>query len=308
MNFIFTKHRLAFLISCLAAFVMLIHTGCDKFDGEQTVPSYIRVDSLDFITEYTTQGTSVQSFVDVWVYVDDDLIGGFEMPATIPILSEGIHRLDLRPGIKLNGISETRSPYPCITPVIFEEFELIKDSVREVTGTSEYYSNAVFVWMEDFEDASLAIHPTSSSDTGMVRTQPAGAPGAFIDVESQYSGISYLDKTRNFLELVSDDGNGQGFVFDRGDFVFLEIHFKTDVPILVGAYIKKTDNTVEDRAFLVINTSDTWKKIYINFTPMVNETNDAENFKIYLQAQLGTADAAAEVLLDNIKLVTRPNL
>ena len=41
---------------------------------------------------------------------------------------------------------------------------------------------------------------------------------------------------------------------------------------------------------------------------MVNETNDAENFKIYLQAQLGATDAAAVVLLDNIKLVTRPNL
>jgi hypothetical protein len=308
MNLLFTKHKLSSLISWLSAAIVFIFIGCDKFQGEQTIPSYIHVDSLSFVTEYATQGTVEQNFVDVWVYVDDDLIGGFEVPATIPILSEGIHRLDLRPGIKLNGISDTRAPYPCITPVIIEEFELIKDSVIPVTGTSEYYGNAVFVWMEDFEDASLAIHSTSSSDTNIARTSPAGAPGAFLNAESQYSGICHLDKNRDFLELVSDDGNGQGFVIDRGDFVFLEIHYRTDVPILVGLYISLSDNTVQDRAFIVINSSDTWNKIYVNFTPVVNETLDAENFKIYLQAQLGTMETSAEVLLDNIKLVTRPNL
>ncbi len=47
-----------------------------------------------------------------------------------------------------------------------------------------------FVWMEDFEDASLAIHESANSDTVMVRTEPAGAPEALIDDYSQYSGIT----------------------------------------------------------------------------------------------------------------------
>lgn len=292
----------------ISAILGIISAGCDKFDGDQTIPSYLQIDSIGFITDYSTQGTADQGFVDAWVFVDDDLIGGFEMPATIPVLAEGRHKLEIRPGIKLNGISDTRAPNPCIKPLVFNNFEFLKDSVVTAYGSTSYWENSVFVWMEDFEDASLAIHATEDSDTNISRTQPAGSPDAFPGEDSQYSGVSYLDLNRNYLELVSDDGNGQGFVFDRGDFVFLEMHFKTDLPILVGLYILTLDNIIEDRAFLVINPSDYWKKIYINFTPIVNETVNAVNFKIYFQAEAVPGNLSGKVLLDNIKLVTRPNL
>jgi hypothetical protein len=304
-----SPNPVSFIIQMLIPVIFLAtSSGCDKFEGTQTVPAYLQIDSVGFTTDYSTQGTGDQNFSDIWVFVDDDLIGGFEMPATIPVLAEGPHKLEIRPGIKLNGISETRAPYPCIKPLIYDSFEFLADSVVKAYGTTSYWENAVFVWMEDFEDASLAIHETTASDTNISRTQPAGSSQAYIDEDSQYSGISYLDTGRDFLELVSDDGNGQGFVFDRGDYVFMELHYKTDVKVLVGFYILTMDNTVEDRAFLVINNTDEWKKIYINFTPIVNETVDAVNFKVYFQAFLDPGDDSAMVLLDNIKLVTRPNL
>jgi hypothetical protein len=287
--------------------ILMYLSGCDKFDGDQTIPSYLQVDSISFTCDYSSQGTLDQNLVDIWVYVDDDLIGGFEMPATIPILSEGMHKLELRPGIKLNGISDTRAPYPCIEPIIYEDFTLIPDSTVKAGGTSTYMNNTQFVWMEDFEDPSLAIHETASSDTNITRTE-ASAPGAFIDENSQYSGISHLTTTRDFLELVSDDGNGQGFVFDRGDFIFLEMNYKFDAPVLIGLYIELYTGTIEDRAFVVVNNSEDWKKIYINFTPIVNESVDAENFKIYFQAFLPAGDESASFMFDNLKLVTRPNL
>ncbi|NTV84545.1 MAG: hypothetical protein HGA23_09650, partial [Bacteroidales bacterium] len=72
--------------------VILMISGCDKFEGGQTVPSYLKIDSIGFVTDNDLQGTNSQKITDVWVYVDDDLIGGFEMPATIPVLAEGIHK------------------------------------------------------------------------------------------------------------------------------------------------------------------------------------------------------------------------
>lgn len=282
--------------------------SCDKFEGDQTIPAYLRIDSLNFITENSIQGTSRQQFADAWIFVDDDLIGGFEMPFTAPVLAEGAHKLEIRPGIILNGISDTRAPYPCIQPIMINDYNFIIDSIRSVTGTTTYYSNAEFVWMEDFEDASLAIMKSNNSDTGIFRTEPAGAPGAFIDEFSRYSGISYLDSHRQYLQLVSDDGNGQGFVLDRGDFIFLELHYRNNIPLVIGVYIKKQDNTIEERSFLIVNQSEDWNKIYVNFTPIVNETIDAVNYKIYIEAQLLDLADNGYVMLDNIKLVTRPNL
>jgi hypothetical protein len=162
--------------------------------------------------------------------------------------------------------------------------------------------------MENFEDPSLAIRKSPNSDTGIVRTQPANAPGAFIDEYSLYSGISYLDEDHPYLQLTSDNGNGEGFAFDRGDFIFLELNYKNNIPLVVGVYMTLTDNTVEERPFLIVNTTDEWNKIYINFTPIVNETVDALTYMFYIEAQLTDETESATVLLDNIKLVTRPNL
>jgi hypothetical protein len=299
-------NRLKYLI--LIVFALIYLSGCDKFEGDQTVASYIRIDTIGFVTDNDMQGTANQHIVDAWVYVDDDLIGGFELPALVPILKEGVHKLEIMPGILLNGISDTRTPYPCLQPVIIDEFTLVPDSIRVVQVTSSYYSNAEFVWMEDFEDASLAIRKTADSDTGIVRTEPAGAPEAFIDDFSQYSGISYLDDSSNYLQLVSDDGNGAGFVFDRGDFIFLELNYKNNIPLVIGVYITLTDNSVEERPFLIVNPTDEWNKIYVNFTPIVNETVNASSYAFYFEAQLPDETGSAFVMLDNIKLVTRPNL
>jgi hypothetical protein len=294
----------------LLALVVLsfFSTGCDKFEGDQTVPSYLYVDSIGFFSDNDVQGSSNQKIVDVWVYVDDDIIGGFEMPATIPVLAEGAHKLEIRAGILLNGISETRAPNPCWKPVVFESFNFTPDSITKTSGTSSYFENAEFVWMENFEDASLAIKKSNNSDTGIVRTQPANSPDAFTEDFSLFSGISFLDKDRNYVQLVSDDGNNQGFVFDRGDFIFLELNYKNDVPMVVGVYIKLMDNTIEERPFLIISPSNVWNKIYVNFTPMVNETVDAVSYTIYIEADLPAGTDHAQITLDNIKLVTRPNL
>ena len=47
--------------------------GCDKFEGDQTIPSYIRVDSFKAITDYGIQGTSNQDIVDVSQFITGEL-------------------------------------------------------------------------------------------------------------------------------------------------------------------------------------------------------------------------------------------
>jgi hypothetical protein len=279
--------------------------GCDKFEGDQTVPSYLKIDSILFISDNELEGTNNQKISDAWVYIDDDLIGGFELPALIPVLKEGPHKVEIRPGIILNGISDTRAPYPCIQPVIIETVELFPDSIVTLSLTSNYYDNSEFVWMEDFEDASLAIKASQNSDTALYRTN---GDLAYRDIFSEFSGISYVDTANSFVQLVSVESNNQGLVFDRGDFIFLEINYRNNIPIVVGVYIKLMDNTVQQRSFLIINPTEEWNKIYVNFTPIVNETTDAVYYNVYFEAQQQDDVENDFIMLDNIKLVTRPNL
>ena len=55
-------------------FLIIIFTSCDKFQGDQTVPAYLSIDSISFVTDNDLQGTDNQKIADVWVYVDDEII------------------------------------------------------------------------------------------------------------------------------------------------------------------------------------------------------------------------------------------
>jgi hypothetical protein len=283
--------------------------GCDKFEGGQEVPAYLDIREIQFTADNQTQGTDKQNITDAWVYVDDQLVGGFEIPAVFPVLASGPHKVEIRAGIKLNGISDTRAPYPLAKPIILEGFDFEVDSILPVSGLeTEYLSNVEFHWMEDFEDQNLSLKANSGSDTNIYRTSPPGSPDAFVDEYSLFSGLAVLEGQRSYLLIESDDGNGEGFVLDKGDFIFLEVHCKTGIPLLVGMAIRYTSGEIERRPYIYLNSSEDWNKVYINFTPVVNESAGAENFKIYFEAAQGDGASATRIMLDNIKLLSRPNL
>ena len=73
----------------------------------QEIPSYIKINEYSL---YTTarQGSNSENISDIWLYADDQLIGTFELPATIPILLEGETTLKIFSGKKDKGISEIR--------------------------------------------------------------------------------------------------------------------------------------------------------------------------------------------------------
>jgi hypothetical protein len=241
--------------------------------------------------------------------VDDQLIGGFEMPATVPILALGPSKIELRPGVILNGISSTRAPYPYFEPIIYEDRQLTPDSIVNLHNIqTAYRDNTDFIWMEDFEDAALAIKPFSQSDTGIYRTDPAAHPDAFTQGGSEYSGVVYLDGERPWMLLKSNDGNDSGFPLGQGDFIFLELHFKSDIDMVVGMLIEQFDGTLKQRPYIGLNATDEWKKFYLNFTPLVNEEVGAREFTVYFESYHDDTQSTSRVFLDNIKLLSRQNL
>jgi len=107
-----------FIIILSLIFLVSLSTSCRKFDGDQTIPAFIRIDTISLTSDYFTEGANTHNISDAWVYVNDQIIGAFELPALIPVLAKGTNKLEIRPGIKLNGISSTRAPYPFYKPFI----------------------------------------------------------------------------------------------------------------------------------------------------------------------------------------------
>ena len=91
---------------------------CRKFEGSQTIPSYIHIDSITVNCDYFVYGANTSKITDAWVAIDDDIIGCFELPSTFPVLKKGPHKVSIYGGIKRDGISATRAPYPFYKPLV----------------------------------------------------------------------------------------------------------------------------------------------------------------------------------------------
>ena len=111
------------------------------------MPAYIKIDTIKLDTYYPEQGSKSANITDAWVYVNDNLVGVFELPALLPVLHRGPNKLQIYPGIKLNGISSTRVPYPFYQPVVYDDFNFVEDSVHEMNNVvTTYYPNS-FCWV-----------------------------------------------------------------------------------------------------------------------------------------------------------------
>ncbi len=259
--------------------------SCNKKDLEAEIPAYITINNFSFTTNYSTQGTNSHYFSDAWVYLDDELLGIYELPVTFPVLKTGTAKIQVYPGIKENGISERRSRY-LFTKPHEESITLEANKTTEVNPASSYFSSVNFSWKEDFETASLPFTYAATSDTTMFKTN--------TDVfEGNYSGKVFLTSNMDFYECSTPKLTGLPAF---GNSIFMELNFKTNQPVLVGMYADSYQI-----GLFYLNTSDDWKKIYLNLTEGFQSNPNASEYKIFFGFQSKVTNP--EFLIDNIKIL-----
>lgn len=298
--------------SYFVSLILVLSLGsCHKFEGNQTVPAYLRIDTMAVVCDYHTYGATTHNFTDAWVYVDDNIVGCFELPATFPVLAEGPHKVSVIPGIKVNGISQTRSQYPFMAAAVFQDFNLVKDSIRTLVPQFTYYPNGDNLhvrWMEDFDGGSVSLHPTSTSDTTINRVS---GPLAWHDPEgihSTYSGKVVL--TADSLNFCVASGE-----FDdlptKGSACMLEMDYKCSDTCLVGLFYQNNSKIVQYPILRLRPTGESgvepvrWNKIYVNIGPYCVENEGADYFKVYLSSWSNRNEGNQYFYFDNLKLIFR---
>lgn len=273
----------------------LFTSGCQKL-SEDEIPSYLAVDTIS-VKVNSMQGTASQNIFDTWVYADNDLIGGFELPARMPILKAGTTELTIFAGIKLNGINETRVPYPFYES-IKKTVSLVRDSVIDLGHLKFSYEDGTkFAWLENFEQYNITVDSTARSEVNLVRTYVPELAAAYPFELNEYAAKVVIPSDSLIFESISHDS----FKLPTdGSSVFLEMNYKTNNAFTVGIVANGT--VASQKAVLVINPNNNWNKIYINLTPSVSAST-ASSFRIYFSAMKSTDEDEAIIMFDNLKLL-----
>ena len=277
------RHRSYFVVIC-ALFVLL---GSCSRKGD--VPAYIHIDHIDLTTDAVTQGSNSARITDAWVYVDGQLIGTFELPATFPVLAEGTHEIKIRGGIKQSGISSSRVQYP-FYKFYSTSVNLIPGNVTNVQPVVSYFPATTFSWLEDFESPGTTINPGPFVTDTMIVQQNA------VVFEGSKSGAVILDNGKAIFYASS----ATGYSLPQGEqSSWLELDYKTNNAFTVGVLTNHA--SFESFPTITLYPTDTWNKIYIDLSAEVSAHNGP--YYIFFSMVKTSGVSIPQLYIDNIKLV-----
>ncbi len=283
-------HRIVLFLS------VVVLTACSIFDKEEVAPGFVRITDVNVNTILLNEGEGTYNITDVQVFANEQFVGAFELPATVPILEKGPVRLSVNAGIKNNGISSNRIIYPFYEPLLLNvnlEPGLITPLNQTETATFEYFPSGLIFNIEGFESIGNAILPTAASTATFTTTNdPAevrSGTGAGKIVLAE--GSSYFFATTTW----------QLPVLPRGRTMYLEIDFKGTAPLEVGVF---TTNPITAKTFAIgLLPKDEYTKVYIEVTDEVSQQISMSGIKFYFEAVLQPGQIEATIFIDNFKFI-----
>jgi hypothetical protein len=279
-----------YLLFFLTAFIV----SCTKNNEN---PSWIHIDTWDLQSNKTNkEGILTQNFSNAYVLIDDKIIGFFELPITIPILSDGAKKIEIYPAILNNGISATKTYYPFCEPYK-ANITLSRNQTITIKPTTRYYTNTQF-WIEDFEDAGVKIE----TDSNYPEVFSTDNNTTILKYGSSYGHIHLTKKDSAWVGYT----NSKLALPKNAAEVYLEIDYLNTNSLLTGVIAYDLIGT-KTNPNIQLNAQKTlpyvWKKIYIDLKEIVSSSNSAEYFEQYFKAELENGLNESDIYIDNIKLV-----
>lgn len=270
--------------------------ACSWLAPATQIPSYIHIDAITVTSDYPSQGSNSSKITDAWVYVNSQKIGTFQLPATIPVLSDGLCNVVIDPGIKVNGIAASRKPYAFYTQAI-QNLTLKRGEKLTVAAAVKYINATTFAWKEDFETVGISVNKSPFAqftvDTSMVKV--SNTSNVF---EGNSCGAVYLDNAHQYFEGTSSSAFSLPI---NGDPTFLELNYKTNNSFKVGIYATGVGSTIP-LPVLTVNPSSEWNKIYVDLSS-VTKFAPSPSYTIYFSMERDANVSQATLYVDNIKLV-----
>jgi len=272
---------------------LLLFNNCTKTDLQ---PSFIAMQSIEVATE-STEGTANHDVTTCWLYVNDQSLGVYELPTTIPLLNTGTHTISINPGIIENGISSTRIAYPFFEQVRFEELNLVANETLHLTPVTRYADNTFFALQSDFEISNPFIN---SGTTSVAELELINDPQIALE------GSRCLGVRISTVEPTFSIASAESYALPGiGTPVFLEMNYRCtqNFDVLLKAVYNSGNAILQP--LITVNPKSSWNKIYINLTDAVSErvAQGVTQFQIVFKGSLTAETSQANYYWDNIKIV-----
>ena len=274
--------------------LLIALSSCEIINPEEQVPSYIHIEKIDLSTDYGSEGSNSHNIVDAWVYVNDKFIGGYELPATFPVLASGEVNLKVRAGIRNSGATALRLDYPFYNFYENAFFQLSEDSVSNAEPEATYFDDLTFEWLEGFEGSTTSLEENENSVELTITNNE--------DEVFEGNGSAKIELTT--AEAYFSAVTTESYTLPKqGSDVYLEMDYKTSGYIEVRLISNEVLNIQNTSIIVLYPTDDLWKKIYVDLGSTVTRAANALTFQIQIICYSPNGQEQSVSYLDNIKLI-----
>jgi hypothetical protein len=262
-------------------------------------PSWIKVNPFVLVANPSLSGSEgqlTQDFRDVWLYIDDQMIGCFQTPFKIPILKDGNVNIKIYPAVRNNGIASDKKIYPFMN--VYEiNSKLVKDQTLTVNPVTNYVDNLNF-WIEDFEDASIKIQDDPNTSIASLFVSS--------DNLTPFNGFNYGKVVLTETDSVWVANTTEQLSIPKNKPCFIEVdYYNTNTFVQGFLALSLNGNFYQDNAGFNEQTFNAvkWKKMYIELTELIGNSINGSNFVQTFKANLDSLQTETFICIDNIKIV-----
>lgn len=249
------------------------------------------------------EGQMTHNFTDAWVYVDDEIVGVFEVPFKIPILKSGNVNIKIYPTIKNNGISATKKIYPFMD--VYSINATLTENQTLVLNPTTMYNSATQFTIEDFEDAQPNFEDDNNLAAGTWYFDNDPTIIQWFN-ESGFCRVD-LDNTIDTNWLASTTFTAaEGADLPRGVECYLELDYYNTNDVVTGLLAINSSSSLKNWNIQLNQQDDTnvkWKHIYIDLRELIGNSASDAIFQHIFSAKIDDGATQGLVVIDNLKIV-----
>ncbi len=283
-------------LSVLLSIAFLSGPSCDVINPPEVIPAYIRIDTILLTGSPGSQGFLSHNISDAWIIVNNETsYAAYELPVVFPVFEQGQTTITVSAGIRRNGISNAREPYP-----LFQFYEVQRNLAPLDTVVLmpevRYQDDAVFQLLENFETGNNFTETLESTGSFALVSDPSKVFEGNLSAQILLSADGQRMDIRSSEEVLPDENLRP---------VYLEIDYRCNqsfevwvrsIPVFGGAPISSY--------IISLSPKEDWNKIYVYLTDQLGLLDDAV-YQVSIQASKDPEVEEGEILLDNIKLIYR---
>jgi hypothetical protein len=230
----------------------------------------------------------------VWAYYNNYLIGVFDLPCTIPVITNGdaTGQLELAAGVATDGLNNTLGAYPFYELDTFD-FKPQPGKVINHLPVTKYFSDIIFKPLSSFSGGNAS---TSFDLYGTGVPMEAGHDSLI----GYYGIVTFTSPT----DTNSTDSGAVPFSPALNQPAYVEFDYKSTVPIYVGLQANLSVSISSTPYFLAgINPSSTWKKFYLSVADF-NAQYQGSSYNFYVKAAITPGTPSGSFEIANVQFLT----